>query len=61
MFLSNEGKYFFDKKMKIEYTFLIHKEVVLHLYGNPNLNIKPSFNYSIIKNNINYNFKKKFQ
>ena len=60
MFLSDEGKYFFDKKMKIEYTFLIHKEVVLHLYGNPNLNIKPSFNYSIIKNNINYNFKKNF-
>lgn len=39
MFLSDEGKYFFDKNKEIEYTFLIHKEVVLHLYGNPNLNI----------------------
>lgn len=60
MFLSNEGKYFFDKNTEIEYTYEIHKEVVLHLYGNPNLNIKPSFNYSINKNNINYNFKKDF-
>ena len=60
MFLSNEGKYFFDKNTEIEYTYEIHKEVVLHLYGNPNLNIKPSFNYSINKNNINYNFKKVF-
>lgn len=60
MFLSNEGKYFFDKNTEIERTCEIHKEVVLHLYGNPNLNIKPSFNYSINKNNINYNFKKVF-
>ena len=60
MFLSNGGKYFFDKNNKIEYTYIIHKEIVLYLYGNPNLNIKPSFNYIINKNNINYNFEKEF-
>ena len=60
MFLSNGGKYFLDKNKNIEYTYTIHKEVVLHLYGNPNLNIIPSFNYTINRNNINYNFNKDF-
>ena len=60
MFLSNEGKYYFDKTMKMEYTYEFHKEIKLILYGNPNLNIKPSSLYSKTIDDITYDFKKDF-
>ena len=54
MFLSNNGKYFFDKDMKNEYTITFHEKIVKIFSRDINYPHKSEYSEKI--NNIEFNF-----